>query len=113
MEAVDWLVRFVGASVITLGVLWLAARDVLTVVDWHRSRPAYVRDYTDAREYMAVAVMLCRRCWTIRLPGIWVIVARPLYGKAAYRAAWDDHRIFATSALARVRKYAPNRENGA
>ena len=113
VEVIDWLVRFTGALVLTVGGLWLLARLALTAIAWHRSRPAFVKDYTDAREYMAVSVMLSRRCWAIRLPGAWVTITRPLYRRSSDHEAWDQHRIFALAALSKVKQYAPNQETGA
>lgn len=104
IDAADWLVRLVGLTVVGLLLAALIYRAYLQVQDWHRRRPAYLKDRTDAREYMAVDVMLSRRVRTIHLPGAWLCVVRPLYTAASDADDWERHRRRALLALAEVRR---------
>ena len=109
MSAIGFL-AIVGGITVAVVMAYLAVLGMILVRDWFRSRRAYVRDVTEAREYMAVGVMLSRRVWVVRLPGALVSVSRPLYRKASDAKAWHEHREFAMSALRDVRKYAPSKE---
>lgn len=105
------VLAIVGGITIAAVMAYLAALGMILVRDWFRSRRAYVRDVTEAREYMAVGVMLSRRVWVVQLPGAWVTVSRPLYRKASDAQAWAEYRAFAMSALRDVKKYAPTKED--
>ena len=100
----DWIVRPIGLLVVCLLLIWLVCQVYLWIRDYHRRRPAYIKDRTDAREYMAVDVMLSRHVRTVHLPGMWLCFVRPLYTAASDADEWERHRRRALFALADIRR---------
>lgn len=106
MSDIKTIVRLVGSAVLTFGALYLIARLCIGVIGWHRRRPAYIKDYSEGRERLAVGILLTRRCRVLRLPGAWVTISRPLYTAASDRGEWSAHVAFALAALQKAKRHA-------